>query len=60
MAEKDSQEQKCVLVTGASGELGQALVQELAKRGGFRVITADLAPLPEAIRDSVFEHVQGT
>ncbi len=59
MAPTDSQQQKCVLVTGASGEIGQALVQELAKRGGFRVVTADLTPLPAAIRDFVFEHVQG-
>ena len=59
MAEKESQGQKCVLVTGASGEIGQALVQELAKRGGFRVITSDLAPLPEAISNVVSEHVQG-
>ena len=59
MAEKGSQGQKCVLVTGACGEIGQALVQELASRGGFRVITADLAPLPEAISKVVAEHVQG-
>src|SRR5512138_2395185 len=50
---------KTVLVTGACGEIGQALVQELAKRGGCRIITADIAPLPEAIKDLVAEHVQG-
>lgn len=50
---------KTVLVTGASGEIGQALVQELSKRGGCRVVTADIAPLPDAIRDLVAEHVQG-
>jgi threonine 3-dehydrogenase len=48
-----------VLVTGACGEIGQALVQELSKRGGFRIVTADIAPLPEAISSSVAEHVQG-
>ena len=51
--------EKTVLVTGASGEIGQALVQELSKRGGCRVVTADIAPLPDAIRDLVAEHVQG-
>ncbi len=51
--------QKTVLVTGACGEIGQALVQELSKRGGCRIVTEDIAPLPEAIRDSVAEHVQG-
>src|SRR5512135_2037626 len=51
--------EKTVLVTGACGEIGQALVQELSKRGGCRIVTADLAPLPEAIRGLVAEHVQG-
>jgi threonine 3-dehydrogenase len=51
--------EKTVLVTGACGEIGQALVQELSKRGGCKVVTADLAPLPEAIRHLVAEHVQG-
>ncbi len=48
-----------VLVTGACGEIGQALVQELSKRGGYRVVTADMAPLPETIKSLVSEHVQG-
>jgi threonine 3-dehydrogenase len=48
-----------VLVTGACGEIGQALVQGLAQRGGYRIVSADLAPLPEAISSLVAEHVQG-
>jgi threonine 3-dehydrogenase len=48
-----------VLVTGACGEIGQALVQNLAKQGGYRIVTADLMPLPEAIRGLSAEHVQG-
>jgi threonine 3-dehydrogenase len=59
MAAKDSRRDQCVLVTGASGEIGQALVQELVKRGNYRVVTADLAPLPNTIQASVAEHVQG-
>ena len=51
--------QKTVLVTGACGEIGQALVQEISKRGGCRIVTADIAPLPEPIKDLVAEHVQG-
>jgi threonine 3-dehydrogenase len=47
-----------ILVTGACGEIGQALVQSLTKRG-FRIVTADLAPLPEAIKDLSAEHIQG-
>jgi len=48
-----------VLVTGACGEIGQALVQALGRRGDCRIVTADLAPLPEALRGYVHEHVQG-
>ncbi len=48
-----------VLVTGASGEIGQALVQELAKRGGYRIITSDFMPLPDSIKSLSAEHVQG-
>ena len=51
--------QKAVLITGACGEIGQALVQSLAQRGGYRIVTADLAPLPETIRALSAEHIQG-
>ena len=51
--------EKQVLVTGACGEIGQALVQGLAQRGGYRIVSADLAPLPEAIVSLVDEHVRG-
>ncbi len=59
MTDMDPQSNNNVLVTGACGEIGQALVQELAKRGGHRVVTADIAPLPDAIKDLVAEHIQG-
>ena len=42
--------EKLVLVTGACGEIGQALVEGLAKQGGYRIITADLSPLPDTIK----------
>ncbi|WKZ51948.1 MAG: NAD-dependent epimerase/dehydratase family protein [Anaerolineales bacterium] len=51
--------EKSVLVTGACGEIGQALVQGLAARGGYRIVTADLAPLPDSIHALSAEHVQG-
>jgi threonine 3-dehydrogenase len=51
--------EKLVLVTGACGEIGQALVQGLAKQGGYRIVTSDLAPLPDSIKDLSAEHVQG-
>jgi len=48
-----------VLVTGACGEIGQALVQALAKRGGYRIVTADFMPLPDSIKNFSAEHVLG-
>ncbi len=51
--------EQAVLVTGACGEIGQALVQVLAQRGGYRIVTADLRPLPEALQGMPHEHVQG-
>src|SRR5258706_1758800 len=51
--------EKLVLVTGACGEIGQALVQSLAKRGGYQIVTSDLAPLPDSIKGLAAEHVQG-
>jgi threonine 3-dehydrogenase len=51
--------EKAVLITGACGEIGQALVQCLVERGGIRIVTADLAPLPESIKSMPAEHIQG-
>ena len=48
-----------VLVTGACGEIGQALVQALARKGGYRIVTSDMLPLPESIKSLASEHVQG-
>ena len=50
---------KNVLITGACGEIGQALVQGLAQKGGYQVVAADMMPLPESIKSLVAEHVQG-
>jgi threonine 3-dehydrogenase len=51
--------EKSVLVTGACGEIGQALVQGLKARNGYRIVTADLAPLPDSIKAMSAEHIQG-
>ena len=51
--------EKTALITGACGEIGQALVQDLAARGSHRIVTMDLAPLAESMRSLVAEHVQG-
>ncbi len=50
---------KSILVTGACGEIGQALVQSLARKGGCRIVTSDLAPLPDGLKDYSAEHLQG-
>ena len=50
--------EKLVLVTGACGEIGQALIQGLARKGGYRIVTSDLAPLPDSIKTLSAEHVQ--
>ncbi len=50
---------KGILVTGACGEIGQALIRQLAESTNARIITADLAPLPEVIAPMVSEHLQG-
>ena len=51
--------EQLVLVTGACGEIGQALVQGLSQKGGYRIVTSDLSPLPESIQEKSAEHVQG-
>jgi nucleoside-diphosphate-sugar epimerase len=44
---------KVVLVTGASGEIGQALVKALVKQSEKPIITLDIAPLPQEIHNLV-------
>jgi nucleoside-diphosphate-sugar epimerase len=39
-----------VLVTGANGEIGRALLETLASDGGYNVVALDLTPLPDAMR----------
>lgn len=51
--------EQLVLVTGACGEIGQALVQGLSQKGGTKIITSDLYPLPDSLREISAEHVQG-
>ena len=49
---------RVVLITGASGEVGNALVKALAAQGNSRLLTLDLHPLPEAIA-ALATHVEG-
>lgn len=48
------------LITGAAGEIGQALLQRLAEGGGQPVVTVDLRPLPTGEAGRAHrEHFQG-
>ncbi|HSQ27745.1 MAG TPA: NAD-dependent epimerase/dehydratase family protein [Anaerolineales bacterium] len=49
---------KGILITGAAGEIGDALIANLAKQGDNRVITLDLKPL-SAENSALVTHVQG-
>lgn len=44
---------KAILITGASGEIGQALVKSLGKPNEMPVLTLDIAPLPGEINSLV-------
>jgi len=48
---------KAILITGAAGEIGHALIEALAKQD-ISLLTLDLAPLPEDIR-GLSTHIQG-
>lgn len=48
------------LITGAAGEIGQALLRRLTAGGGSPVVTVDLRPLPAGGKESPHrEHFQG-
>ena len=49
---------KGILITGAAGEIGDALVKSLAEREAGQIITLDLKPLA-AENDGLATHVQG-
>lgn len=47
-----------ILITGCAGEIGQALVQDLAERGRHRLVTLDLRPLPAELQ-GLSTHIEG-
>lgn len=49
---------KKVLITGACGEIGQALIQSLAEEGMSEITSLDLKPLPDHIAE-YSRHLQG-
>ena len=50
---------KYVLITGAAGEIGQALVRELASRGNQAILTLDLAEMPAELA-ALSTHIKGS
>ncbi len=49
---------KAILITGAAGEVGQALVQQLADQGTDFLLTLDVRPLPPEL-DARVTHIVG-
>lgn len=49
---------KGILITGAAGEIGAALIQALSHQNNLTIITLDVRPLPEGVGENVI-HVQG-
>jgi threonine 3-dehydrogenase len=47
---------KAILITGASGEIGQALVKSLAGHNDMPILTIDIASLPADIHGLVIAH----
>jgi len=48
---------KRVLITGACGEIGQALIQSLFEEGDIEIVSLDLKPLPEKL-SGMSQHLQ--
>jgi nucleoside-diphosphate-sugar epimerase len=49
---------KGILITGAAGEIGAALIQALSQQNDLTLITLDVRPLPDEMGKNVI-HVQG-
>ncbi|RMF45016.1 MAG: NAD-dependent epimerase/dehydratase family protein [Anaerolineae bacterium] len=49
---------KVIMVTGAGGEVGHALIEHLTAQGAADILTLDLKPLPEPLASKV-THIQG-
>lgn len=50
---------KAILITGAAGEIGHALIESLAGKGNIPLLTLDLQPMPEEVAGLV-THIQGS
>ena len=50
---------KVILITGASGEIGQALAEHLLRKGDLPLVTLDIQDCPVGLRDRV-THIKGS
>lgn len=48
-----------ILITGAAGEIGHALITHFAEYGGQNVIALDVNPIPEPLKAKVFKTLTG-
>jgi nucleoside-diphosphate-sugar epimerase len=51
---------KIILITGAAGEIGHALVKNLMDQESNVIVTLDLQDLPEDIQKGVHKHLKGS
>ena len=49
-----------VLITGAGGEIGHGLIEQLARDGSRRIVTLDLQPLEPSMRGLVHREFTGS
>jgi nucleoside-diphosphate-sugar epimerase len=49
---------RIILITGSSGEIGEALIESLAEKGDLPIVSLDIRPLPPEI-DRLVTHIQG-
>ena len=50
---------KTILVTGANGEIGHGLIEQLSEYGGMHIIAMDLAPIDESVKARCHRLVTG-
>lgn len=48
---------KVILVTGAAGEIGTALIAQLLNQGGTDILSLDICPLPEPLQSKVIHTI---